>query len=78
MDFAKWLKEAEISIKTKVKSGSIFEVKELFDGVKWNNLPKGDRISFGRFFSNEVDEGNITGIKKLPRGKNNHTRYTKL
>ncbi len=78
MDFRKLLEEAQLSIKTKVKVGRPFEVKELFDGVKWNSLSKGDRISFGKLFANEYREGNIKGIKMLPRGNNSHTRYTKL
>ena len=77
MDYEKMLEEAKLSIKIKVKAGKPFEVKDLFDGVKWKNLDTGEKISFGRYFSNEVDEGNITGIAKIPRGKDNHTRYIK-
>ncbi len=57
--------------------GTVFEVKELYKDIYWKRLSKGERISFGRYFANEVREGRIPDINALERGKDNHSRYVK-
>ena len=76
MDNKKWLEIAKAKI-DKLPNGSLFELKELFAEVNWKKLSKGERITFGRFFANEVREGRLTKIVPLKRGKNNHSRYEK-
>ena len=78
MDLTILLREAVLRIDTTIKAGIPFEVNELFGYVKWNRLSKAEKIQFGILFSNEVDNGNITSIKKLPCGRGNHARYAKL
>lgn len=78
MDYDNWLEKAKRNIDTKLKVGKKFEVRDLFDGVEWNELSKGDRINFGKFFSNAVKEGKIPAIERIKRGDNNHARYVKI
>ena len=77
MDNSKMLEEAKYALETKVKPGQIFESKELFDGIKWNSLERGKRISFGQYFSEAVSDGRIKGVQKLERGKDNHSNTKK-
>ena len=78
MNFLKWTEEAKIAIKTKVKVNQTFELKSLFEGCKWETLSKGERISFGKYFANEVREGNIESVIAIGRDRNNHSKYIKI
>lgn len=78
MDYEKWLKKGLKNIDIEIKPNKPFELKELFIGVGWEQLSKGERISFGRYFSVAVNEGRIPNIIKIEKGKNNHTRYKKI
>lgn len=62
MDIKTWMNDAVIKINS-LDDGTEFALKDLFDGVKWEELPKGDRLTFGRSFKNDVSEGNV---KMLP------------
>lgn len=77
MDYDSTLSEARKAIDG-LSDNTVFEVKDLFEGTKWTKYPKGERIGFGRYFSNKVRNGRIEGIVRLERGKDNHTRYQKI
>ena len=64
MNYDEWFIQALISIDSKVKTGQSFEVRSLFDGIKWNTLSAGEKKSFGRYFANAVREGSIKGVVK--------------
>ena len=76
MDHEAWYEKALLSIGG-LKYGTSFEVKDLFKGADWEGLSKGDRISFGRYFSNKVKEGTIECVSKIGEGKTHHNRYIK-
>lgn len=78
MDFNEWTQNAINRIAMNVNFNQRFELKDLFEGCEWNRLSKGERISFGKYFANEVRENRIFGVRALARGKNNHSRYTKI
>lgn len=77
MNHAKWLEQARQYLDTNVKVGQTFECKSLFPEHKWNQLTRGERISFGQYFANEVKEGRIPGVIRIDRAKNNHSIYRK-
>lgn len=76
MDYQVLLAKALLEI-TRLESGTIFEVKDLFPPHEWKKLTHGNKIGFGQHFSREYKEGRIPGIEKLERGKDNHSRYIK-
>ena len=78
MNTESWLKEAEKSITDKVKVGQKFEVRKLYEAVKWEELSKGDRIRFGKDFANAVSEGRFPNVKRIQKAENNHTQYIKV
>jgi len=50
----------------------------LFEKCEWEQLEKGERIAFGKYFANEVREGKIKGVISIERLKNNHSQYQKI
>lgn len=77
MDMDKWFEKAKEAI-WKLPYGKRFEVRQLFKEVEWNTLTRGERINFGKYFKNEVIEGNIQEVRFIDRGKNNHSKYEKV
>ena len=78
MDVEQWMTKAEYCIKNKVKAGNTFEVRKLFEAVEWEELSKGERIQFGRDFSNAVKEGRFPNVERTQKAQNNHAQYTKM
>ena len=76
MNNNEWLERAKNKI-ADLSIGTRFEVRNLFEEVDWNSLSRGDKITFGKLFTNEVREGNIPNIYPIERGKNNHSKYEK-
>lgn len=56
MDFNEWTQNAIDRIAANVNFNQRFELKDLFEGCEWDRLSKGERISFGKYFANEVRE----------------------
>ena len=73
-----WLKKGLENIEHNIKLEIPFELKELFNGFDWEHLTRGEKTSFGRYFSSTVDDGKIPNIQKISKAKNNHTRYIKI
>ena len=69
MNFNEWTQNAINRIATNVNYNQRFELKDLFEGCEWDRLSKGERISFGKYFANEVRESRIPGVQALERGK---------
>lgn len=78
LDYEDWLKRGIQSIDSNISPQIPFELKKLFVGFGWERLSKGDRISFGRYFSSAVKNGKVPNVQKVQRAKNNHTRYIKI
>ena len=75
MDIKEYMDIALNSIK-ELETGKKFITKDLFKGIKWDSLSKGDRIAFGKFFANEVRENKIPQVKAIVSGKN--TKFIKI
>lgn len=76
-NFDAMLDEAQKAI-DQLEPRTVFEVKSLFKGTEWSDLQRGEKISFGVFFSKKYQSGALPSIEKIERGKNNHTRYRRL
>lgn len=62
---------------SKMKSGTLFVVKDLFKGHEWNELTAGEKRGYGRSFKNAVDNGQFAGIKFNKKRENNSAEYIK-
>ncbi len=76
MDNSKWIAQAKNKI-GETSANTEFFLKDLFDGVEWNNLTVGERLGFGRFFKGEVLEGNVPNVQYIGKAQNNSARYKK-
>ena len=76
MNELEWLYQATDKITT-LTSGTIFEVKELFDSLEWANLSAKERQGFGRYFSTAYKNGQINSIHRVEDGKRKPNRYVK-
>ncbi len=77
MDYEKMMAKATKTIETKIAPNEKFEVKSLFPDYEWERLSKGDRVSFGRYFSTAVNDGRFPSIVRFGEGKTHHNRYIK-
>ena len=77
MDYELWTARAQKAIETEIVSGKKFEVKHLFPGHEWESLSRGERITFGKYFSDAVKEGRFSAIVRCEEGKNHHNQYIK-
>ena len=76
MDYIKLLEDAKCSI-ARLPSHSVFYLKDLFRGTEWNELGKGEKLGFGRYFKKEVTEGRILYVKFVGKAANNSSKYEK-
>lgn len=78
MDYEKWTNKAKKIITSKISANETFELKELFCGAEWNQLLPAEKRSFGRYFSNEIREGRISGVVSVGENKAKHKVYKKI
>lgn len=76
MDYNNWIERAKECVKT-LRVGTKFVVKDLFQGTEWNDLSTGEKLSFGKYFKNEVLIGKIPSVEYTGKLKNNSASYIK-
>lgn len=77
MDYELWMERAQKAIEAEIQVGKKFEVKHLFPGYEWEALSKGDRINFGKHFSDAVKDGRLPTVERCEQGKSHHNQYVK-
>lgn len=58
--------------------GQIFFVKDLFYGTGWNELERGEKLGFGRYFKKAVAEKTIPDVEYIGKADNNSAQYRKI
>ena len=76
MNELEWLNKAIDKING-LDAGTVFEVKDLFDSIEWNELSAKERQGFGRYFSTDYKNGQIKNIHRVEDGKRKPNRYVK-
>lgn len=76
MDNQEWMAKAKQKI-AQIQDGTVFVVKELFDGVEWGQLTPGEQRGFGRHFKNEVMGQHVEHVRYLKKAQNNSALYIK-
>lgn len=77
MAYTSWMTNAIYKIGS-LPAGTEFFLKDLFDGVEWQKMPKGDRLSFGKDFKKEVLGGLVPNTSYIGKADNNSAKYIKL
>ena len=77
MDYIVWLNKAVMKIGALGK-GTTFTLKDLFSGVEWNELDRGQKLHLGRRFKAEVVNKSIPNIVVIDSPKGTSTTYKKI
>lgn len=77
MDMNFWMQKAQVAIE-KLAPSYIFVLKDLFDGIEWNTLEKGERTTFGKTFKNAVKNGDFPNVIFVGKAQNNSSKYQKV
>lgn len=76
MDYNVLLSKANEHINT-IHSNEVFFVKDLFHGTEWNELERGEKLGFGRYFKKAVMNGSVHNIEYIGKADNNSAQYKK-
>ena len=76
MDYEKWINEA-ISKTGALSTGTVFVLKDLFDGITWNTLKNGEKRELGRQFKIKVNRNLVPNVDYYDKAPNNSSRYIK-
>lgn len=77
MDIEYWFQKALDGVE-RTEAGTVFVLKELFQGIEWNSLAKGDRLKFGGHFKTKVTTGKVPNVKYIGKAQNNSAQYIKV
>ena len=77
MDYDLWINKAIMKI-GELDVDTIFVLKDLFTGVEWNELQKGEKSNLGRKFKIVVENGKIPDISLIESPKGTSNTYKKL
>ena len=76
MDYSELLERANTHISA-IPDGQVFLAKDLFPGIEWNQLQKGEKLSFGKQFKNAVLDGKFPSVVYIGKAENNSAQYQK-
>jgi hypothetical protein len=76
MDFEIWLAKAETALE-RIRTDVSFKLRDLYAGHEWESLSKGDRLRYGKYFSNQVKIGKVKGVEAHGKAENNSSLYIK-
>ena len=76
IDYERWINRA-ISKTGGIKEGSFFVLKDLFDGIEWNELENGEKRELGRRFKYLVKNKMVPYVDYNDKAPNNSARYRK-
>lgn len=77
MDYDIWLNKAIMKI-GELDTETIFVLKDLFSGVEWNQLKRGEKSNMGRIFKNFVKDKKIPNIELIESPNGTSNTYKKI
>lgn len=77
MDYEKWINKAIMEI-GKLDCETAFVLKDLFSGIEWNKLARGEKTNLGRKFKENVDKKAIPKTVIVDSPKGTSTTYKKV
>ena len=76
MNYEQWVCMA-ISKTGSLQKGTIFLLKDLFNGIQWSKLNNGERRELGRQFKHKVTSGIVPKVIYIGKAQNNSAQYQK-
>lgn len=77
MDYEVWVNKAIMKI-GELAAETTFVLKDLFTGVEWDTLERGEKTNLGRRFKANVDNKKISNIIVIDSPKGTSTTYKKV
>ena len=77
MDYQTWVNKALLKI-GELDEGSTFVLKDLFPGVEWHTLARGEKLNLGRKFKANVDSKIIPYVVIVDSPKGTSTTHKKV
>ena len=77
MDYSVWLNKAIMKI-GELEYETEFVLKDLFSGIEWNKLARGEKTNLGRKFKEKVDNKIIPNTVVIASPKGTSTTYKKV
>ena len=74
IDYNIWLQEAFCRIEL-LSPNTIFLLKDLFEGTKWNNLTYAERRELGRLFKNIILNNKFPSVTYIGKAQNGSAKY---
>ena len=75
-DYEALLEEAKTRI-ARLPNNTYFVLKDLFLGLRWEQIPRGERSYFGRYFKYAVERGEVQNVSVSGENKIHSTLYVK-
>ena len=76
INYKEWIASARTAT-TSIAPNHIFVLKDLFDGIIWARLERGEKLELGRQFKHSVMQNAIPSVKYYGKAQNNSARYIK-
>ena len=77
INYQEWLENARVATGF-IPKNHIFVLKDLFDGISWSRLTRGEKLELGRQFKYYVVHNKIPLITYYGKAQNNSAQYIKL
>ena len=77
ISYQEWLENATTAT-ISIPHNHIFVLKNLFDGISWNTLTRGEKLELGRQFKYCVMQNKIPLVAYYGKAQNNSAQYIKL
>ena len=76
MDYVVWINKAIMKI-GELENNTKFTLKDLFSGIEWNKLGRGEKTYLGRKFKENVERKVIPNVIVIDSPKGTSTTYEK-
>ena len=76
INYQEWIELAK-SVTNDVAPNRVFKLKDLFDGIVWDSLDRGDRLELGRQFKCAVMQNLVPHVIYFGKAQNNSAQYIK-
>lgn len=76
IDYEALLEEAKLKV-SRLPNNKYFTLKDLFLGLRWEQIPRGERSYFGRYFKYAVQRGEVHNVYVSGENKIHSTLYIK-
>lgn len=76
INYEEWIELAR-TVTTAIAHNHIFALKDLFDGIRWAGLERGEKLELGRQFKYCVMQNKIPSVAYYGKAQNNSAQYIK-